>query len=127
MKALVETFNQEKGLERAWEIFANLRVTFVFKLYYIDISTHCVQGEPECVYTEGRLPAEDNLVTGDSRRQMGQFCGQHTYCDRCSSCFFIAYLKPGGKLCEVWTELLSRKDQMSMIPIFKSKCIFMFS
>ena len=48
-----------------------------------------MQGEPECVYTEGRLPAEDNLVTGDSRRQMGQFCGQHTYCDRWSSYIFI--------------------------------------
>ena len=117
MKALVETFNQEKGLERAWEIFANLRVTFVFKLYYIDISTHCVQGEPECVYTEGRLPAEDNLVTGDSRRQMGQFCGQHTYCDRCSSCIFIAELKPGGKLCEVWTELLCISKHNDSSPI----------
>ena len=46
-----------------------------------------LQGDPECTYTEDNVPAEDNLPWPDHRRQMGQFCGQHTFCDRC---------KPGG-------------------------------
>ena len=46
-----------------------------------------VQGDPECTYIEDNV---DMVVeTGDHRRQMSIFCGQHTFCDRCSMYLFL--------------------------------------
>ena len=46
------------------------------------INHFIVQGDPECTYIEDNV---DMVVeTGDHRRQMSVFCGQHTFCDRYS-------------------------------------------
>merc|ERR1711884_734575 len=45
-----------------------------------DFETCVLDGDPECTYIEDNV---DMVVeTGDHRRQMSVFCGQHTFCDR---------------------------------------------